>query len=137
MTEDELLQRLSATLRTEIGPAIEVEYPKTQAFMAAVVAQKLGRQVGLARAHETAEAADFKALVTDLLELTKSTPKLKKLDDAIAAFDGQRSNVELCQVIDTLYSERAELGEAQFAILLARIRVCLRSSIDRQMEYAA
>ncbi|MFT4562870.1 MAG: hypothetical protein ACI9BW_002620 [Gammaproteobacteria bacterium] len=137
MTEDELLQRLSQTLRKEIGPAIEIEYPKTQAFMASVVTQKLGRQVGLARAHETAEAADFSSLVTDLQELTKSTSNVKKLSDAIVAFDRARTKVELCQVIDALYSERAEIGEAPFSSLLARVRVCLRSSIDRQMEYAA
>jgi hypothetical protein len=137
MTEDELLQRLSQTLRKEIGPAIEVEYPKTQAFMASVVTQKLGRQIGLARAHETAEADDFNSLLSDLQELTNSTSKTTKLGGAIAAFDRERTKVELCQVIEALYSERAEIGEAQFSSLLARVRVCLRSSIDRQMEYAA
>jgi tetratricopeptide (TPR) repeat protein len=38
-----LLRRIAQTLRESIGPAVEAEYPRTQAFMAAVVLQKLGR----------------------------------------------------------------------------------------------
>ena len=36
MTEGELLLRMASTLKDDIAPAIEGEYPKTQAFMAAV-----------------------------------------------------------------------------------------------------
>jgi hypothetical protein len=44
MSHGELLQRIARTLKQDVGPAIEAEYPKTQAFMAAVVLEKLGRQ---------------------------------------------------------------------------------------------
>jgi hypothetical protein len=47
MNHGELLQRIASTLKRDVGPAIEAEYPKTQAFMAAVVLQKLGRQLDL------------------------------------------------------------------------------------------
>ena len=33
----ELLERMAPTLRKEIGPAVDGEYPRTQAFMAAQV----------------------------------------------------------------------------------------------------
>ena len=66
MNHGELLQRIASTLKRDVGPAIEAEYPKTQAFMAAVVLQKLGRQLDLEGAHRSADAADLSALLDDL-----------------------------------------------------------------------
>ena len=37
MTPSDLLERLAVTFKTEVGPAIEVDYPRTQAFLSAVV----------------------------------------------------------------------------------------------------
>ena len=66
MNPGELLQRIASTLKRDVGPAIEAEYPKTQAFMAAVVLEKLGRQLGLEGAHRSADAADLSALLDHL-----------------------------------------------------------------------
>jgi hypothetical protein len=137
MTHDELLQRIAGTLKKEIGPAIEAEYPKTQAFMAAVVAQKLGRQVGLARTHESAEVADIESLLVDLRAIVQATAVPARVLDAINILDNARTKRDLCMVIDALYLERGELGETSFTALLNRVRKTLRASIDRQMEYAA
>ena len=49
LAPDELLERIARTLKKEIGPAVEDAYPKTQAFMAAVVLQKLAGQLRLGR----------------------------------------------------------------------------------------
>jgi len=57
VTAGEFLQRIAQALKQHIGPAIEAEYPRTQAFMAAVVLQKLGRHLGLMSEHAAAEAA--------------------------------------------------------------------------------
>ena len=65
MAPDELLARLSSTLRHDIGPAVVEPFPKTQAFMASVVLEKLSAQIRLAPAHTTAEAADMAALACD------------------------------------------------------------------------
>src|SRR2546423_1523973 len=54
----ELLDRLAKSLRMEIGPAVEGDYARTQAFMAAVVAQTLGQQVALAPDHRRLVARD-------------------------------------------------------------------------------
>ena len=51
MNPDQLLERIATTLKRDIGPAVLGDYPKTQAFMAAVVLQKLGRQLGLLHMH--------------------------------------------------------------------------------------
>jgi len=66
MSPGKLLERIAATLRRDIGPAVGAAYPRTQAFMAAVVLQKLGRQLALAEAHGAADAAEMKALIADL-----------------------------------------------------------------------
>ena len=42
---DELLQRLSGTLRSDVAPAVEGEFNRTQTFMASVILEKLARQV--------------------------------------------------------------------------------------------
>jgi hypothetical protein len=137
MNHDELMQRIARTLRHEIGPALEAEYPKTQAFMAAVVVQKLGRQVGLARQHEAAESAALDALLVELQALSKAAATALPLDNAIAKLELERDNASLCALIEVLYTSRSELGETHFATLLASVRTNLRASIDRQMEYAA
>lgn len=137
MTPDELLQRLSQTLRKEIGPAIETEYPKTQAFMASVVTQKLGRQVGLAAAHAAANASDLDSLIGDLSGWLKESPAPSVVAKAFEELGKSPDKTRLCTFIEALYEARVELGEQQFPKLLERVRTCLRAEIDRQMEVAA
>ncbi len=137
MTDGELLQRLSRTLKQKIGPAIEDEYPKTQAFMAAVVTEKLGRQIALAPAHEVAQRAEFSALLGDLDDLLDFKSAPPALRDALVDFGENPDKPTLCRVIEAAYASRQILDEMRFRKLMARIRVTLRADIDRQMEYAA
>ena len=136
MTEAELLQRIARTLRQDIGPAVDAEYPRTQAFMAAVVLQKASRQLAVASEHAAAETADLAALLADLRRLTStegaSPPVLAAVDGLAQALDA----AALCRLIEALYGARADLGEARFAALLGRIRRTLRRSIDRRMAIA-
>ena len=135
MTEGELLLRIASTLKQDIAPAVDAEYPKTQAFMAAVVLQKLGRQLALAPAHAQANDADLDALIADLSAATAtSTP-----DDvrrSIEVLAQARDAAALSQLVQSLYANRAELGERRFDELLARVRVTLRAGIERRLEYA-
>lgn len=134
MTEGELLERIAHTLRKEIGPALEQEYPKTQAFMASVVAQKLGRQIDLSAAHAAAAKV---ALDTMLAALAGADGVPVAVTAAIKTVEQDRSDASLAQLIEVLYKARDELGEARFAELLGHVRGALRSAIDRRMEYAA
>ncbi len=136
MNHGELLQRIASTLKRDVGPAIEAEYPKTQAFMAAVVLQKLGRQLGLEGAHRSADAADLSALLDDLRGLLAGGETPTGVTAAIQTLSGARETAALCALIETLYASRAELGAARFDALLGRVRETLRASIDRRMEYA-
>lgn len=137
MNADRLLERIAATLKRDIGPAVEAEYPRTQAFMAAVVLQKLGRQIGLAEAHRAADAAEMLALIDDLRAQAAAVPLPPAVQSAIANLAAGRSDAALCALIDTLYATRGGLGPACFDALLGRVRRTLRASVDRRMEFAA
>jgi hypothetical protein len=136
MTEGELLERIARTLRKEIGPAVAEEYPKTQAFMAGVVAQKLGRQLDLAAAHASAYARELDALLADLKAVLPADSPAPLLA-AVAALSAARNRAALAALIGSLYATRAQLGEARFSEVLGRIRGVLRADIDRRMEYSA
>ena len=137
MNADQLLERIATTLKRDIGPAVEGEFPKTQAFMAAVVLQKLGRQLGLAAVHSAADEADTQALLADLRVELEKAPAPAAVAAAVATLAGQHDDQAMCDLITALYAARTELGEARFALLLGRVRKNLRASIDRRMVYAA
>ena len=134
MTEGELLLRMASTLKDDIAPAIEGEYPKTQAFMAAVVLQKLGRQLALAPAHAEANDADFDALIADLAAAT-ATPTPEDVRRSIEALV-RRDAAALSRLVQSLYENRTGLGDRRFVELLARVRVTLRAALERRLEYA-
>ena len=136
MTEGDLLQRIAQILRQEVGPAVGAEYPRTQAFMAAVVLEKLGRHLALAGEHATAETADLAALLDDLRELLSDGTAPATVRAAVDSLAATRENAALCRLIEALYAARAALGEARFEALLGRIRQTLRRSIDRRMAVA-
>ena len=143
----ELLQRIAQTLRNDVGPAVDAEYPKTQAFMAAVVLQKLGRELALADGHRAADATELRALADDLVrargtlrpdagssQATRGgSANVAAAIDRFAAMLDQES---LCGVIESLYAARAELDAARFDALLGRVRRTLRTQIDRRLEFA-
>jgi ATP-dependent exoDNAse (exonuclease V) alpha subunit len=136
VTEGELLERIAQLLRRDIGPAIDGEYPRTQAFMAAVVLQKLGRQLALSAEHAAAETADLAALLADLRARLAEGATPAAVRDAVEGLAETRNGPALCRLIEALYTARGELGEARFAALLGRTRVTLRRSIDRRMAVA-
>ena len=134
-----LLERIARTLKTDIGPAVETAYPKTQAFMAAVVLQKLAGQLRLADDHATADRRDLQELAaelaTELNTATLATPPA--LRAAVHGLDHDRDTAGVSRLIEALYATRSELGEERFNSLIGRVRARLRARIDREMVYAA
>ena len=136
MNAADVLERIAKTLREDIGPALEAEFPKTQAFMAAVVLQKLGREIALAASHRAADAVDITALCMDLareLERAEAPPGVKRAATALA---DRPDSAALAELVEALYGHRSELGDTRFASLLGRVRQTLRSGLDRRLEYA-
>jgi hypothetical protein len=136
MRPDELLERMSGTLRRDIGPAVGDGFAKTQAFMASVILEKLARQLNGAAARAELDRGDALALGRDLRERLGSSPAPSPLEAALAAVSAG-DDAALGPLVDALYQAGPELGEACFADLLARVRRTLRARLDRQLEYSS
>ena len=139
LAPDALLERIARTLKKEIGPAVEAVSPKTQAFMASVVLQKLAGQLRLADEHAAAGRRDLQELATELAgELdTASVDTPPSLRAAVHTVRQDLDTASVSRLIETLYATRSELGEERFASLIGRVRTRLRARIDREMVYAA
>ena len=137
MHEGELLQRIAETLKTTIGPAVADDYARTQAFMAAVILQKLGQARERAEEHARAQTDDLETLCLQLAGFAETAPLPSALGRAIAGLADARTPAALCALIDALYASREVLGAKTFDALLTPVRRCLRRDIDRRMEYAA
>lgn len=136
MSPDELLRRLAQTLKQEIAPAVGEAYPKTQAFMASVVLEKLSRQLALTDAHAAAGRADVAALTTDLATLLPA-PVPVAIADALSGLAAAADKQGLNALISALYAERESLGAEVFQRTLDRVRQTLRATLDRELVYAA
>jgi hypothetical protein len=138
---DGLLSRVAAALRADIGPAVADAYPRTQAFMAAVVLDKLAGQLRNAQADATADAVDQHELAAVLrAELVPADPA--GLRAAVEALEGTEpvslaAGEALHRLVTELYAIRAQLGEARFSELLGLVRPVLRARLDRRLRYAA
>ena len=132
MKPDELLERMAVTLRQQIGPEVGDPFAKTQAFMAAVILEKLSGQVRLADEHARADAADRATLVADL-ETEDLSPALAAAVVAVRA----EGDSALSGLVEALYADRSALGADRFDALLTRVRKTLRARLDRQLAYAS
>ena len=135
LAQDELLARLAATFRREVGPQVTDPFAKTQAFMAAVVLEKLSAQLSTAQADARADAADLASLVADLTPACTSAPPA--LAAALAELAAQPSQPALAAFVQALYGAQTDLGADRFEQLRSRVRQTLRARLDRQMRYAA
>jgi hypothetical protein len=139
---DELLERVAANLRHQIGPAVGEPFATTQAYMAAVILEKLSGQLRTAGLHAEADRAAYEALVEDLrAEPGGTAPAGLATALAMAAAaspgaDGSGVQQSLGELVTALYEARDELGSERFDTLLARVRATLRARLDRQLEYS-
>jgi hypothetical protein len=135
---EQLLERLSTTLRRQIGPAVAESYPRTQAFMASVILEKLARQLRTAADDAEAERADRRALIDDLRKLAGPTapPHLSLAVAGASEATDAGAGASLAAIVDALYEERDDLGPERFDQLLSRVRRTLRTRLDRQVAYA-
>lgn len=133
---EELLTRMSGLLRHEIGPAVSDPFPKTQAFMASVVLDKVAAGLRHGAAHAEANEADRVALAADLRAATTASDPAPLLA-AIDALPTPQGDAALAPLVAALYATRSELGADRFDALLARVRQTLRARLDRQLEVAS
>lgn len=63
-----LLERMGRTLRDEVGASLEAEYPRSQAYMASSILQKVARELR-ARAEHAVDESEFEKLAADITEI--------------------------------------------------------------------
>ena len=131
---DDVVSRIAATLRAEIGPAVDAEFPRTQAFMASVILERVARQLRAAEDHAGAERQELRELVADLDGLlgAGAPPAVATAIDCCR--DG--GNEALCALVEALYGTRTELGPS-FDAALGRVRRTMRAGLDRALTYAS
>ncbi|CAB4700593.1 MAG: hypothetical protein F2934_04715 [Actinobacteria bacterium] len=132
----ELLARMSVTMKTAIAPNT-TGTAKPQAYMAAVVLEKLAKQLELAPAHAAQQASDAESLIADLTRLTASLSLPDGTTAAVSGVSAACNAVSICTLVQALYADRTLLGDDLFAALLSRVRVALRADINRRMEFSA
>lgn len=121
----QLLNEVIASLRNVIAPAVADPYPKTQAYMAAVILEFVARQVDertdIIMAKQDAIAALFQ-------EIARST------NTAGATAGEPPSEAALCGLIERLYKERERLGEENFNAANNLVRATLRRLLDQELK---
>ena len=132
----ELLGRLGATLRHEIGPAVGDPFARTQAFMASVILAKLAGQLATAATDAQAAADDHRVVAESVAGmLQRDCPAA--LADSAAAFAGDGGDASWNRLVGALYAARDELGVLRFDQLLHVVRGALRARLDRALAYSS
>ena len=137
----ELMTRMAATLRRDVGPQVTDDYARTQAFLAAVVLEKLSNELLLGPEHAELDRRDAEALFTAVAALVGAAD-VPDVPDALstALAEGPASAdpaAALSRLVQALYASREALGGATFETAHTLVRATLRARIDRQLAYSA
>ena len=123
----DIIKEVVTSLREVIAPAIADPYPKSQAYMAAVVLEFVARQVDERRDIEAEKHAALMELLRDLSQQPEVS-RMIRVDHL--------SEAGLCELIESLYAARERLGEDTFASTSRRIRQTLRTLLDAELKVA-
>lgn len=131
----ELLARMSASVKQTVAPNTTGP-AKSQAFMVAVVLQKVAKQIALEPQHTEAAQRDHEALCADLdREHASGFPA--RTEAAAREVNAVGDAASLCGLVSALYADRSALGDERFHRILGLVRRVLRADVDRRMEYSA
>ena len=119
-----MLEEVIASLRGVIAPAISAPYPKTQAYMAAVILETLSRAIEERSDLAEARKRSIDRLFVDLGELGIGLPQGE--DEA-----------SLARLVEVLYTDSERLGEERFAAANRRVRRTLRDLLDADLKIAS
>jgi hypothetical protein len=123
-----LLEEVVASLRHVIAPAIVEPYPKSQAYMAAVILEFVSRQVEERHDIDEEKMHTLNELFQDLSSL------LAGKEPAVSSLPDQETH--LCRLIEWLYAEKDRLGPETFAAANHRVRAALRQLLDQELKVA-
>jgi hypothetical protein len=122
-----LLKEVIASLRNVIAPAVADPYPKSQAYMAAVILEFVARQVEERSDSSKEKERVLNDLFSDLRFLiTDKAPSSKDPDQ----------EARLCRLIEWLYTEKDRLGPEAFTAANQKVRTALRQLLDQELKIA-
>ncbi len=124
-----MLNEVIAALREVIAPAIDAPYPKSQAYMAAVILEIVAKGTEDKNDRAAAKTQAIEALLTDLRARGGAVAEL-------AGAGGGGDEDRLANLVADLHAARERLGEAEFAAVRARLRQALREVLDRDLAVA-
>lgn len=131
----ELLARMSGSVKQSIAPNTSGP-AKSQAFMVAVVLEKVAKQIALTAQHQAAAARDIATLCDELdREVAAGLPT--RIDAAALRVRTNGDAEALCGLVSALYADRTAIGDDRFQRIIGVVRVALRADVDRRMEYSA
>jgi len=124
-----LLEEVVTSLRNVIAPAIAEPYPKSQAYMAAVILEFVSHQV-----EERQDLNDEKTHTLNDLFHDLSSLLAGKAPDVVVGTTDQEAR--LCRLIEWLYTEKDRLGPEAFTAANQRVRAALRQLLDQELKIA-
>ncbi len=127
LTAHRLLEELVASLRNVIAPAIADPYPKSQAYMAAVILEFVSRQVE--------ERSDLPNEKTQILNSVFADLGSLLTGKGLSSDDPDQE-ARLCRLIEWSYAEKDRLGPEAFAAINQRVRTTLRQLLDQELKIA-
>ena len=127
LTAHRLLEELVASLRNVIAPAIADPYPKSQAYMAAVILEFVARQVE--------ERSDIPNEKTQILNSVFADLGSLLTGKGLSSDDPDQE-ARLCRLIEWSYAEKDRLGPEAFAAINQRVRTTLRQLLDQELKIA-
>jgi hypothetical protein len=130
VTAPDLLRRIAVTLRERIGPGVEEPFARTQAFMAAVVLEKLAGELEAATADAVVADAERLVLVDAL------AGRHPALEAALDSLRNEGSDETWSRLVTAVHTNRDELGD-DFEPVLGEVRRALRRRLDRTLAYAS
>jgi hypothetical protein len=122
-----LLKEVIASLRNVIAPAVADPYPKSQAYMAAVILEFIARQV-----EERSDSSKEKEHVLD--DLFSDLGSL--IMDKVPSSKDPDQEARLCRLIEWLYTEKDRLGPEVFTAANQKVRTALRQLLDQELKIA-
>jgi hypothetical protein len=122
-----LLKEVIASLRNVIAPAVADPYPKSQAYMAAVILEFIARQVE--------ERSDSSKEKEHVLEHLFSDLRLLITDKVLTSKDPDQE-ARLCRFIEWMYTEKDRLGPEAFTAANQKVRTALRQLLDQELKIA-
>lgn len=130
----EILRRVARSLREEVGPKVEADYSRTQAFMAAVILEQLACQVrSVTFEVGTAESSTLVNKVSRALGPDVPT----KLATALRGLSGAMTRTELSGLVAALHGSEGEIDTERLQRALEHVRATMRRRLDQQLAVLA